>query len=150
MMAAPEALIKAETPQQLTEPFERNVGIRGTSQDPKEESVRLAHRDYHRHPGSILQRLMCIWSATERIKVFVARSRHKNFVELNRRSNPYGILRQAAPLGKHIREMVGGVPVIHGGGKRGEEADTGGDLEAAGRGGSGLPAIVCGKRAHGW
>jgi hypothetical protein len=32
---------------------------------------------------------------------------------------------------------------------RGGEADSGWDLEAAGRGGSGLPAVVCGRRAHG-
>jgi len=50
-MAAPDTLIKSETPQQLTEAFEGNVGIRGTSQDPKEESVRLAHRGYAQQPG---------------------------------------------------------------------------------------------------
>jgi hypothetical protein len=53
MMAASDALVKSETPQQLTESFEGNVGIRGTPQDPKGESVRLAHRGYSRHPGSI-------------------------------------------------------------------------------------------------
>jgi hypothetical protein len=46
MMAAPDALIKSETPEQLTESFEGDVGVRGTPQDPKEEWVRLAHRGY--------------------------------------------------------------------------------------------------------
>jgi len=60
MMAAPDALIKSETPQQLTESFEGNVGIGGAPQDPKEESVKLAHRGYYWPPGSILQRPMCL------------------------------------------------------------------------------------------
>jgi hypothetical protein len=79
----------------------------------------------------------------------VARSRHKNAVELNRRSSPYGILRQPASLGKNIRELMKGVPVIHQGGQRGEDPDTGWDPRVAGRGGSGVPVIVSGRRAHG-
>jgi hypothetical protein len=40
--------------------------------------------------------------------------------------------------------------VIHRGGQRGEDPDARWDPRAAGRGGSGLSALVSGRRAHGW
>jgi hypothetical protein len=42
------------------------------------------------------------------MRVFVARSRHKNAVELNRGTVSYGILIQPEPHGKHFRGGVGG------------------------------------------
>jgi hypothetical protein len=80
----------------------------------------------------------------------VARSRHNNAVELDRGSSPYGILRQPAPLGKNICEMVGGVPVIDRGGNRREDLEAGEEAGAAARGRRAPPATVSGRRAHGW
>jgi hypothetical protein len=54
MMTASDALVKSNTAQQLTEAFAGNVGVRGTPQDPKEESVSLAHEGYFQPPASIL------------------------------------------------------------------------------------------------
>lgn len=80
----------------------------------------------------------------------MARSRHKNFVERNRGASLYGILSQAASLGKNIRVLIKGEAVIHRGGQRGEDPDTGWDARVARRGGSGVPAKVSGGRAHRW
>jgi hypothetical protein len=45
--------------------------------------------------------------AAARIRVFVARSRHKNGVERNRGATRYGILREHAPLGKNNSTVSG-------------------------------------------
>jgi hypothetical protein len=76
------------------------------------------------------------------MRVFVARSRHKNSVELNRGTVPFRILRQPEPLEKKIREIVGGLPAIHGGGRRCHDPDAGSDLGRVGRGCRGPPARV--------
>lgn len=53
----------------------------------------------------------------------MTRSRHKYAVERHRRSSPYGILRQPAPVGKNIREVVGwGLAIL--GGRRGGRPRT--------------------------
>jgi hypothetical protein len=83
------------------------------------------------------------------MSVVVARSRHNNAVDRNRRASPDGILGQPEALGKHIRELMTGVAVIHRGGPRGEDPDTGWDARVAGQGGSGMPAMMSGRRAHG-
>ena len=88
--------------------------------------------------------------STLRRSVFVARSRHKNAVERNRSGSPFGILRQAAPLGKHIRALVGGWSVSARRGQRSQDADTRWEPGASGRGGRALPATVSGRRAEGW
>jgi hypothetical protein len=70
----------------------------------------------------------------------VARSRHKNFVELNRCATPYGILIQPDPLEKRFRGGVDGWPALLGGGKGNEGPGTG--WNEGQRGGAG----VCHKR----
>jgi hypothetical protein len=42
-----------------------------------------------------------------------------------------------------------GVSVVHQGGQRGEDPNAGWDPRAAGRGGSGLPGMVSGRRGTG-
>jgi hypothetical protein len=47
----------------------------------------------------------------------VARSRHKNFVELTRGATPYGILIEREPRGKPFRGGVGQRPMVLEGGR---------------------------------
>src|SRR5262245_37302128 len=54
-------------------------------------------------------------SGTERIRVFVARSRHKNAVERNRGADRYGILIQPGPLDEKICADLGGECRLTGG-----------------------------------
>jgi hypothetical protein len=51
------------------------------------------------------------------MRVFVARRRHKNSVELNRGTVSYGILIQPEPRGKNFRGDAGGWLMVLGGGK---------------------------------
>jgi hypothetical protein len=62
---------------------------------------------------------------SQRRRVFVARSRHKNFVELNRCATLFGILVQPDLLEKRFRGGVGGWPTFLGGGKGDEGQGTG-------------------------
>jgi hypothetical protein len=87
-------------------------------------------------------------AGAERRRVFVARSRHKNFVELNRCAIPFGILIQPVPLEKRFRGGVGGWPMRLGGGKGDEGQCTGVEWGPARWWCRGLPKTVFERRTH--
>src|SRR5215510_4429148 len=86
--------------------------------------------------------------AAERRSVFVARSRYQNGVERTRGTTSYGILRQPAPLGKHIRERMRWFPAIPRRGWEGVERRAsagGGAREAGGRDATARSPGPCGS-----
>ena len=80
----------------------------------------------------------------------MARSRPKNSVGLNRDPVPGGMFRSPAALGKQLRDIVGGVSALHGGGKGREDPPVGSELGLAEGGGRAHPARVPGRKTHGW
>jgi hypothetical protein len=84
------------------------------------------------------------------MRVFVARSRHKNSVERNRGTVSYGILIQRAPLEKRFGGDVGGGPMRLGGIQGDEGQGAGSDPGPPERGCSGLLAKVPGRKTEGW
>jgi hypothetical protein len=78
----------------------------------------------------------------------VARSRDKNFVELNRGVTPFGILIQPDPFEKRFRGGVGAWPRLPGGGKGDEGQGTGVERGPARWWCRGLPKTVFERRTH--
>src|SRR5919109_1234297 len=84
------------------------------------------------------------------MRVFVARSRHKNAVERNRGTVSSGILIQRGSLEKRFHGDVGGGPMRLGGRPGAEGQGAGSDRGPPERGGSGLVATVPGRKTAWW
>src|SRR5262245_10226965 len=86
--------------------------------------------------------------SVQRVRVFVARSRHNNGVERNRGAISYGILIQAPALEKRFRGGVGGWLVFLGGRKGPEEEGARSERERAKWEGSDRPRTGFERRTH--